>query len=449
METISKAIAIVAIAIALLAESSRTQAAPGDLLTTVPVPVASSSCCGIGVAYDGTNILYTNYPDPTIYKTDLAGNNNGSLPITGASDCCNAIAYDASTGKLWGGSWNQCDIYEVDLITGAATLKHDNLTPCPIGFVDGLAWDPVNDTLWWSDDVNCTITEINKSTGATIQSLNFFSLIGKPACSDGYAVSGGSSGLAIGLDHTLFMGSNGDGVIYSADANPVPPSPLGSFANVGGRDEDMECGPRFKKSDGSEVETLLSKDAYDNTFDVLEMKEGQCVSPAKPKCGDGNLNLGEECDDGNTTDGDGCSHDCKIENQPPDCSGASPSTNELWPPNHQTVPVTINGVTDPDGDPITIIVSSISQDEPLNTVGDGNTCPDAAGLGSSTADLRAERSGTPKVPGDGRVYHVKFIAQDDEGASCSGQVTVCVPHDQRPGHVCVDQGPLFDSTVCP
>ncbi|HMY18450.1 MAG TPA: DUF4215 domain-containing protein, partial [Polyangium sp.] len=31
-----------------------------------------------------------------------------------------------------------------------------------------------------------------------------------------------------------------------------------------------------------------------------------------PKCGDGNLDPGEQCDDGNTTNGDGCSSTCKL-----------------------------------------------------------------------------------------------------------------------------------------
>ena len=76
------------------------------------------------------------------------------------------------------------------------------------------------------------------------------------------------------------------------------------------------------------------------------------------------------------------------------------------------------------------------------------TCPDAEGVGTDVAIVRAERSGSKKVPGDGRVYHVSFTADDGQGGECSGTVTVCVPHDQRPGHVCVDQGPLFDSPVC-
>jgi hypothetical protein len=63
-----------------------------------------------------------------------------------------------------------------------------------------------------------------------------------------------------------------------------------------------------------------------------------------------------------------------------------------------------------------------------------------------TAEVRAERSGTKKVPGDGRVYHISFTASDDSGATCSGTVLVGVPHDQR-GTDPVDGGPLYDSTI--
>jgi hypothetical protein len=88
------------------------------------------------------------------------------------------------------------------------------------------------------------------------------------------------------------------------------------------------------------------------------------------------------------------------------------------------------------------------QDEPTNTVGDGDTCPDADGIGASVAQVRAERSGTPKVPGDGRVYHLFFTATDPDGFSCSGQVRACVPHDQEEHAACVDQGAIYDSLTC-
>jgi hypothetical protein len=94
-------------------------------------------------------------------------------------------------------------------------------------------------------------------------------------------------------------------------------------------------------------------------------------------------------------------------------------------------------VTDPDGDPVTIQITGITQDEPLS----GNT-PDATGLGSATAQVRAERAGGA----DGRVYHLTFTATDSQGASCAGTVTVCVPHDQGGGRTCGDGGALYSST---
>jgi hypothetical protein len=153
------------------------------------------------------------------------------------------------------------------------------------------------------------------------------------------------------------------------------------------------------------------------------------------------------CSDGVDNDGDGLvdmnDPDCVTPpNHPPDCSAATPSARLLWPPNHKFRAVRIGGVTDADNDPITITVNSIDQDEPLNALGDGNTCPDAGGAGGETAFLRVERSGAS----DGRVYHVDFTADDGRGGQCSGTVSVCVPHDQGKGKSCVDQGALFDST---
>jgi hypothetical protein len=197
------------------------------------------------------------------------------------------------------------------------------------------------------------------------------------------------------------------------------------------------------------------------------------------------------------TNGDGVPDECNL---PPDCSDAVASRGILWPPNHKLRGVSVQGVTDPDGDPIAIEVTSIFQDEPTRVAGSGNTCPDGSGIGGPTAHLRAERSGS----GDGRVYHVGFTADDGQGGTCTGEITVCVPHDQgggagadashghgqgngnghgngngngnggngngngkgnnkgggnghgkgngkgpHHGGTCVDQGPIYDSTACP
>lgn len=154
------------------------------------------------------------------------------------------------------------------------------------------------------------------------------------------------------------------------------------------------------------------------------------------------------------TDGCGCGDSATarwacVDNRPPDCGAAGPSVAELWPPDHGYRDVAITGVTDPDGDPVAVTITAIRQDEHVNRGGDGNTCPDGGGAGTATARVRAERSGSPQAPGDGRVYHLSFRASDGRGGACTGEVTVCAPHDQRPGGGCVDQGPLYDSTVCP
>jgi len=119
-----------------------------------------------------------------------------------------------------------------------------------------------------------------------------------------------------------------------------------------------------------------------------------------------------------------------------DCSGAIASTVHLWPPNHAMVPVAINGVTDPDGGPVHIAITGITQDEPL-----AGAMPDGMVDRNGVAWVRATRSSS----GNGRVYHIAFVATDDHGGRCDGEVAVCVPHDQRSEGACVDDGQAFNS----
>ncbi len=126
-------------------------------------------------------------------------------------------------------------------------------------------------------------------------------------------------------------------------------------------------------------------------------------------------------------------------NDPPRCDLAVPSLTALWPPNHKMVEVTIGGVTDPNTDPVTITVTSVTQDEPVNGLGDGDTSPDAV-VQTGSLLLRAERSGT----GNGRVYVVHFTANDGEGA-CNGTVTVGVPHDRKDN--AINDGQAYASTT--
>lgn len=127
-----------------------------------------------------------------------------------------------------------------------------------------------------------------------------------------------------------------------------------------------------------------------------------------------------------------------------DCSSAALSVGVIWPPNHSMVSISIMDVSSTAGTPV-IQITGIQQDEPVNARGDGNTAPDGAGIGTSTALVRAERSGL----GTGRYYYISFTATDVTGSSCSRTLQTYVPHDQGQGILPTDTGLRFDSTVIP
>lgn len=124
---------------------------------------------------------------------------------------------------------------------------------------------------------------------------------------------------------------------------------------------------------------------------------------------------------------------------PPDCSNATAAQQVLWPPNHKFVPVVVTGVVDTENSEATVIVTGVTQDEPVNGLGSGDMAPDTATVEGVT-NVRAERSGD----GDGRVYEVQFTATDSLGQSCAGSITVGVPHNKKDNPV--DSGQLFDAT---
>ena len=128
----------------------------------------------------------------------------------------------------------------------------------------------------------------------------------------------------------------------------------------------------------------------------------------------------------------------------PICTAATTGLGDLWPPNHKLVAGQIGGVTDPDGDPVSLAVTGIQQDEPVNGPADGNTSPDAT-IGSGGAfSVRAERAGTE----DGRVYAIAFRATDGLGGACVATLLAGVPHDQGNGSTPVNSAPpWFDSTT--
>jgi len=132
------------------------------------------------------------------------------------------------------------------------------------------------------------------------------------------------------------------------------------------------------------------------------------------------------------TDDKGASSSCTatvtvVDTQPPIISSVTASPNVLWPPNHKMVPVVVAiSAEDNCEEAVTCRITSVSSNEPVDGLGDGDTSPDWVITGDRSLKLRAERSGK----GTGRVYTVTVTCTDPSGNSSPGEVTVKVPHDR-------------------
>ncbi|HZO60625.1 MAG TPA: hypothetical protein VFB51_13115 [Solirubrobacterales bacterium] len=121
-------------------------------------------------------------------------------------------------------------------------------------------------------------------------------------------------------------------------------------------------------------------------------------------------------------------------NAPPDCGPVHGTPATLLPADRRWRSVELGGASDPDGDPLTIRITGVTQDERVGPA------PDAAlAGGAGRVLLRAERDAL----GDGRVYRVAFTASDGLGGSCSGTATVHVP--RRQGAATDSAPPSYDS----
>jgi len=110
-------------------------------------------------------------------------------------------------------------------------------------------------------------------------------------------------------------------------------------------------------------------------------------------------------------------------NSAPDLAAARPTIERLWPADRRLVGVTVTGIVDAEGDPFTVHVTGVMQDENPKTPGVAGNCPDAV-LNGSAVLLRAEHADG----GDGRTYHVRYTATDRLGMTSVGEVLVYAPH---------------------
>ena len=116
-----------------------------------------------------------------------------------------------------------------------------------------------------------------------------------------------------------------------------------------------------------------------------------------------------------------------VDTKAPAIASIAPSQASLWPPNHQMVNLSVAVSVSDLGDAAPVCrISSVSSNEPVNGLGDGDSSPDWMNASGLTLSLRAERGGK----GNGRIYTIVVTCQDASGNASTASTAVTVPKNQ-------------------
>lgn len=219
---------------------------------------------GVGIAFDGANLLISCYGDSTVTAINPADGSQVAVHVISGANALGALAWDATNSQLWGCSdFGKVGI--VDLTANTFTAMFDTYAVIfsdgsfGSGCFDGLAYDGTDDTIWASGDVSSS-TEHYTTAGAAIAKFSNSGLIG--FC--------GNSGIAVG-GPVLYLANNGCSEIYTVQKD-FSTSVL--FAGFPRRLEDLECDPITFTAQN--VGAIWSIDAYDNILNAWEIPADQC-----------------------------------------------------------------------------------------------------------------------------------------------------------------------------
>jgi hypothetical protein len=277
--------------VGLLTLSWVAYAAVGTLLGTVALP---GNFCSVAGTFDGTyyitlegkegvtgkacsgNVIQIYLPPAegdgtaTLVATKLAVDGDGN-PVN-----FSALAWDSKRDMLWGAYGIVEGVWLIDLgnptVSGTALAEfqfNPNVGGDP--HIDGLAYDPIDDTLYHSPDIDCNVYHFSLGTDGNPMGtlLNTIS----PKNADG-EIDCYVSGVAVGTDlpdgtGTLYIARNGYAEIRLIDK--VSGEFISTFATTAGRVEDLTCDPVTYGA-----AAILSKDASEGFYEAFQVESGSC-----------------------------------------------------------------------------------------------------------------------------------------------------------------------------
>jgi nitrous oxidase accessory protein NosD len=224
---------------------------------------------------------------------------------------------------------------------------------------------------------------------------------------------------------------NGDPRVVDGDADGVAVIDMGAFEYNGrpiayaGPDQTVACG-----SDCSADVTLDGRESYDPDGSPLDFQWTGPFGTASGPTPVVSLPQGQHVITLMVTDLSGYSSSdtlviTVVDTTSPTIASIEATPNVLLQANHQMVPVTVVVAVNDNCDSPVCQVISVTSDEPIDGLGDGDTTPDWEITGNLTVDLRAERS----AHGTGRLYTITVQCSDSSGNLSTRTVTVNVPRN--------------------
>ncbi|MCA9240378.1 MAG: hypothetical protein KDA37_09270, partial [Planctomycetales bacterium] len=249
----------------------------GDKLGEVALPGNGSLSVGASAIPRDGSVYYlavdNNANTIQIYDPPSDGDGDAVLVSTKTPDVTiSNVAWDPTRNVLWAAHGDS--VYTIDpgdlTVTESLTASFQFTTSVGgLDLIDGLAYDPFDDTLWLSPDVSTSVFEFGLGGANPLgQLLNTVTPKNSLGESDGQV-----SGVFVGTNNTLYIGRDGAAEIRRIDKTTG--DFISQFATTSGRVEDLVCDPVHY----APYEAILAKDAYNGLYEAFLVESGTCALP--------------------------------------------------------------------------------------------------------------------------------------------------------------------------
>ena len=271
---------LVGVTVVLVWNYTRPPLQYGTLMATVSLP--GNGECSVGGTFNGVHYIAVKsgcFSDTLQFYRPPVGSGVATLvstlkiyePDTGRPVNVSAVAWDPTRQMIWGAMANA--VYLIDPTEGPRAPARFQFRPDILGsyIVDGLAYDPADDSIYYVPDSNQNIYHFSLGTdGRPVGTL----LNTVRAKDEQGNTESDVSGVVIGSEDTLYIGRNEGSGARVVRIHKKSGKFISDFATTFERVEDLTCDATTHASLG--VEAILAKDAFNELYEAFKVERGTC-----------------------------------------------------------------------------------------------------------------------------------------------------------------------------